>query len=352
MSETPCPICGASKERLAQHWARSSCGYPSIPDELQAVVDGLVLAGATVAGNGSNRHLTIGTTSDRLTSWTSETLDWLCHSVRTEDQCGEHEQIYRIQTPAHPNLNRYERWRHAGKNSGRIPSGDYRLSPTAGGVWWAYAGGLEWSGPYDSQRQGTFSAANSSKRAWIVRVIEDIGLDPTPGDRRVKLSPSTLREWIDWIGEAIPGARHKWADNRDSYGILRDDPGIVERRNAALREAAKECGEPLHKENYREWSLSEEDAPPATTIVHCWGWAASCLEVGVSPGKIGKGQTFDNLIDALVRIHDESGDWPTTVSYSDHRQSHEPSLSWFYTKSPEEICGWGDAIERAKARER
>lgn len=68
-----CPNCDSTTdyERIAQHWA-TGCGYPEIPEDVRTVLDGLVLAGATVAGQGSNRHLKIGTVSQTLADWTAD----------------------------------------------------------------------------------------------------------------------------------------------------------------------------------------------------------------------------------------------------------------------------------------
>lgn len=216
MSETRCPVCGEHKQRIAQHWALSGCGYPSVPADQRAVLDGIVLAGATVAGNGSNRHLTIGTTSESLAEWTADALGWLCHGVRTESFAGDREDVYRVRTPAHPSINRYERWAHVGDNSGRVPPETFRLGPAAARIWWAFAGGIEW-GEYDSQRQGIISAADTEKQRWIVRVLEDAGFDPTPVDRRVKLPPSDLDDWLSWAGDPVPGVGHKWAQTIAEY---------------------------------------------------------------------------------------------------------------------------------------
>lgn len=161
-----CPKCGQEKERIAQHWAMSSCGYPDIPEDILAVTDGIVLAGGTVAGNGTNPHVEIGIANEELSNWIVEQLGWLCQSIREQDSAGP-EQVYRIRTPAHPQLHRYERWTKLSANSGRQPPEHYRLSARAGRVWWAFAGGIQSHGEYDSQYAGTFSALSDGKADWI-----------------------------------------------------------------------------------------------------------------------------------------------------------------------------------------
>lgn len=327
-----CPGCDSTTdfERIASHWS-GGCGYPSIPEDVRAVLDGLVLAGGAISGNGHNRYLTIGTTSQDLAEWTAAQLGWLCQSVRETEGDGQREVVYRVRTPAHPGINRYERWSHVGESSGRIPPERFDLSPRAARVWWAHAGGLEWSKPQDSARQGAFSSAADAKQDWIVRVLDDAGFDPTPADRRVKLRPTEVAEWLDWIGGAVPGAEYKWASEQSVYWILQGDPvagtlacpvcdssQITLRYHAptlyhcdaceaafntpvgraavspsysdediqdCIRAAATAKGDPLSSSQYEEWRSEWGDGyPSSVTISQRQGWSQSCRDAGVEPG--------------------------------------------------------------------
>lgn len=236
---TTCPECGDRKERISQHWAMSSCGYPEIVREQREILDGLMLAGATVAGTGNNRHLRIGTTSKDLAGWTAEQLGWLHHGTRVEADDGNREDMYRIRTPAHPACNRYERW----GDDGRAPPDDYQLTARTGRVWWAYAGGLQWPGEYDSQRTATISALDDSRARWIQRVLATVAIDATRAGKRVQWHGQQIRDWLTFIGDAVPGAAHKWATTIVEYRTIRDDePGIdeeVTRAKHALDVAAE-----------------------------------------------------------------------------------------------------------------
>jgi hypothetical protein len=63
-----CPACGERKQRLAQHWSHSStdCEYPALTEDIRAVVEALVLAGATVTGQGPTRFIVSGMGSPHL----------------------------------------------------------------------------------------------------------------------------------------------------------------------------------------------------------------------------------------------------------------------------------------------
>ena len=212
---TICPGCGEAYERVASHWAHSGCGYPEISAEQRAVLDGLMLGGANIDGHGSNRHLLASTTAGGLAEWTAERLGWLHHRTRVvHSDSRDHEDVYRVRTSAHPAINRYEWW---GDGDGRAPPTDYELSPLAGRVWWAYAGGLEWHGEYDSQRTATISALDDDRAAWVRRVLATASVDATRAGKRVQWHGEQLLEWLAWIGNAAPGAEHKWADTQATY---------------------------------------------------------------------------------------------------------------------------------------
>lgn len=209
---TICPECDEQKERVAQHWAMSACGYPEISREQREVLDGLMLAGATVTGNGNNRHLTIGTTSEALAEWTADQLGWLHHGTRVEQGDSNRNDVFRVRTPAHPACNRYERWGDGGE--GRAPPDDFQLTARAGRAWWAYAGGLQWSGEYDSQRTATISALDDSRARWVQRVLATAEIDVTRVGKRIQWHGQQVRDWLTFIGSPVPGAEYKWADHQ------------------------------------------------------------------------------------------------------------------------------------------
>lgn len=256
--KTTCPTCGESKERVAQHWAMSNCGYPSLTDAQQATLDGIVLSGGSVGGNGTNRHVVVGTASGRLARWLADQLGWMCQSVRETDEAGDREIIYRVRTPSHPACNQYERWGKLPANSGRAPSGGFSLSAHAGRVWWALAGGLGWQGEYDSQRYGLFSAERDGRAEAIQQVLSNAGFETDRRQRRVHLTPTVVSEWLAWIGDPVPGVEYKWCSHRAEYRALRDGPETEQQYRVALARAAVETAlartdqRPLTKELFNK----------------------------------------------------------------------------------------------------
>ncbi|WP_188976805.1 hypothetical protein [Halocalculus aciditolerans] len=186
---------------------------PVLSGEQRAVVEGVVLAGAHVSDRGG---LIIQTVRRDLAEWTVDALGWLAGSLtRVTDDNPMHQPMYRLETPTHWQLERYEDW-----TGGRGPPVEYELSSRAGRVWWAHGGHLEFAddGAY---RIGRISAEADPKAVWVVRLLGDVGVDADRWHNYVQLTSDDLDNWLAWIGDPVPGVEHKWATSREEYERLR-----------------------------------------------------------------------------------------------------------------------------------
>ncbi|QCW05294.1 hypothetical protein [Natrinema pallidum] len=213
-----CPRGCGSYQRLSRHWSGPNCEFPPLSADQRETVEGLLLAGATIAGNGPNKHLVVGTVHEPLATWLADQLEWLTHSVRERDG-GENRQLeYRVRTHAHATLSRYVEW----TDGDRRPPEGYEPTAHTARVWYALAGGLQWPGEYDSQRTALFSAEADARAAWIMDVLEAAGFEPTRAGKRVQLRPTETTRFLEWIGEPVPGVVYKWTDSKDEYQALRE----------------------------------------------------------------------------------------------------------------------------------
>lgn len=216
-----CPHGCGEYQRLSRHWSMG-CGYPDIPDHRRAAVEGMILGNGGVAGQ-DNQHAILNTTNETFAHWLYDALGWMGLSLIRETRNGDddREPIYHVRTYTHEGINRYRRWYH-GEDRVRPPE-DYRLTPRVARVWWACVGGLQWSGAYDSQRTATISALADGRAAWVTRLLQDAGVAPTRVQKRVQWQGSQVDDWLDWIGEPVPGVKHKWADTLLEYRMQRAD---------------------------------------------------------------------------------------------------------------------------------
>jgi hypothetical protein len=293
MSETICPRCEASKQRISQHWAKSSCGYPEITDSQRALLNGLVLAGATIAGHGTNRHLTIGTTTEALADWVAAELDWLHHGTRmvVSDESGAPSHIHRIRTPAHPAVNRYERWQRAPESRGRIPPAEFELSVRSARVWYGFAGNLLFR-EYDSQRSAAFSATYDDKAEWIQRILDTAGYDSTRQVNRIQIRPTETSRFLNWMGRPPPGAEHKfrvsdvgerpvWKDQSQYPGRFPDDA----LQNAVLN-AADSFERPPSENEFDEWRPPAYPASKTVVVRADDGWHGTIAAAGLDVAEL------------------------------------------------------------------
>lgn len=344
--EHACPNGCGTYQRLSRHWSGPNCAFPTLEARQREVVEGLLLAGATIAGNGPNKHLVVGTTNATLAEWLADELDWLTHSIRERDGDGNRHLEYRVRTHAHVTLSRYESWTEVN----RAPPADYTLTPPVARVWYALAGGLQWHGEYDSQRGLTFSALEADRSAWITRLLAGVGLEPTQVDRRVQLPPTKADRFLKWIGDPVPGVEYKWAPTRRSYDAMKQavDPNSRTHYTPsecfeALREAADILGESPSYPQYGQLGLK----PSRDTIVRLcgrWNVAKTLAEVSTEPTR-RDGPVFDDdeLLEALCEVADELGHPPNTTEYETRRQS--PSVLTIQQR----FGTWEDALREAGA---
>lgn len=356
-----CPECGGEYERLASHWTHPGvdCEAPALDDAQRDVVEGLLLAGGTVAGNGPNSYVEIGTTNDALAEWTASELGWLCQSVReTHSDDPDREPVHRVRTVAHAGLNLYEQWERQPDSEGRRPPAGYLLRPGVGRVWWAYAGGLEWAGPYDSQRRGAFSAVYDDRAEWMQRLLEDAGFDTARVDRGVRLEPRVLDAWLEWIGSAVPGAEYKWASSLVEYHTPRPEgTGLPAVAAECISRAAAEHGEPLSTAAYHSWARGREVL--SLEELHAIGgdtsWTDMCEQAGVEAAERGRRQwtgekTPEVVQRAVQAAAAEVGEPLTQLSYETWRQQRPgewPSYTAMRESEANPYGSWTDVCEAA-----
>lgn len=432
-----CTACGETKERLSRHW--SYCQFPSVDADCRSLLTGILLGGGSLQGNGEQtQHLRVSTTSEDLARWLLDELGWLAHSLRRVTSEDNRKPLYIVRTHSHTHLRRLrDRWYRGGDK--RLRS-DVDLSPRAARVWWALAGGLEWTGAYDSQIRGTLSAEADERADAIMTVLSAAGYDADRLDRRVCLYGDDIRDWLAWISPPVPGVEHKWTTSLVEYRARNAGPGIdrdlkrakvalelarertgqqltpdrfnsvvdaidadtvadllgdgswgdalgvaaelmnkdrnTDRdgewgkdpneegspymgrkislidRDRALRSAASHIGEPLHRDDYNQWRENVDWTPPSGDgIDGRWGWSDAVTAVGLQPGK-QYGRDLSDAIDAVTRLRNELGDWPTVTDYREHKRPGDPALSWLYEQKPGGVGSWPDLIDAAQKRER
>ena len=181
--------------------------------------------------------------------------------------------------------------------------------------------------------------------------------------------PLTMREYDDWRegtrADAPPAAyisaNWGWADAVESAGLECGNRGpaiwsgeggkiSVDERDRALQAATEAMGEPLTSADYRQWrNETDTDAPHTSTIARRWGWADALEAAGLQPSQ-RMGRDLSDMLDAVERLREELGDWPTTDEYRDHKRPDDPAVAWLYDTEPGGVGSWPDLLDTAKER--
>jgi hypothetical protein len=353
-----CPVCGEGKERLSRHW--SYCEFPSVDGDLRALLTGVLLGGGTLQGNGENtQHLLVQTTSRDLAEWLFGELGWLTHSLRRRTFDGEREPIYQVRTHAHTHLRRLrDRWY---RDDAKRLRADINLSPRAGRVWWALAGGLEWTGSYNSQVRGVFSAEADERAAAIAAILEAHGFASRRLDRRVCMFGDELQDWIAWLGDPVSGVEHKWATNPVNYRALRTGPTSETEYQVALCEEALQIARERTDQRLSPEQFDDRveivDSELVVELLGGGSWDDALSVAGVSAVAEGPGtesphppteSAFDlqDVIAAVKEAASVKGEPLTIQSYSAWREETGNDAPTSVTIRTH--WGWADALAAAE----
>jgi transposase-like protein len=172
---------------------------------------------------------------------------------------------------------------------------------------------------------------------WLREKYEEYGSTKPIADI-CGITPDAIRYWMD-----------KFDIERERTGGRRESPEGVElyRDEEWLREKYDEHGTVVAL-------VHEEPVDVTEGAIKYWmdrhGIERADAGVVGPEARREKGlMTYEDFLDALVDIHEQQGEWPTTTTYDDQRPSWAPSRSKAYQFS--RFSGWGEAIEEAKENE-
>jgi len=207
-----CPGCGLEYTRYSQHWAKNSdCNYPAISDETQALLQGLLLADGSVGGNPDGRAKIRITTANRdLAAWIYDELGWLASELDHYER--ENGDEYRVSTHAHPALNRYRDWYI---DSVKRPPEGFRFSPRSARAFYACDGHLNFGTSEDPRVELRYADDIYADR--LETALSETGAAVTRSSDRLRIGADDVPAWLEWIGDPVPGAEHKWESNLSKY---------------------------------------------------------------------------------------------------------------------------------------
>ena len=188
-------------------------------DRQHEILTGLLMGDASARIPGKNPHITLTVQNEQFIDWVTEELDKLwtgSKSVRYENQ--DRTNQYEIRTRTHEIMWEFRDWYESGKK--RYPD-DLQLTPLIAQMWYACDGNLHWANT-NRIRNSTPRAAvyigcfNESDRIeWVANLFREHGFKvTTPANANIRVATGETPEFLEWIGEPIPGYEYKW-ESRD-----------------------------------------------------------------------------------------------------------------------------------------
>lgn len=225
-----CPHCGDEYQRLAMHWNRSSCRYPSFDDRQMELLAGILMGDGDLHDRGdTNPHFRVRTTKEQFLEALDSRLGVLSKGVfpaRTADEQARtarqnqengvegfetvnetgYSDLYGLRTCSHPELDRFRRWYDDGTK--RFPE-DIELTPTCAKAWFACDG---WIAREESAGDRVMlKVTNEAHRSeFLVGLFADVGFEVGFSRHAVQIPHRESVRLLAWMGDPLPGFEHKW----------------------------------------------------------------------------------------------------------------------------------------------
>ena len=228
-----CHNCGNKYERIGYHWSNGSCDYPSLPRDAEYIITGLMLGDGTLRTQTDNPFIHIYTTNKEFLEYLDDSLGWITTGVSeyrsaeksasmSDGDVSDYNDVYVLQTRTMPQFNRYESW--YGDGTKTLPS-YLILTPDTARIWYACSGCLNWDRRYPQSRPYvTISIRNIVDNTdHISKMFDESSFEYTPkiSEDSVRFDVGASKEFLEWIGDPLPGFEYKWAyESFDEYDDL------------------------------------------------------------------------------------------------------------------------------------
>lgn len=240
MTTVVCPSCGVEYKNsgISNHWALGGCDYPDLNQTQKDIALGLMLGDGGLHRETRNASILISSTTKSFLEWIDHQAGWLCTGSYTKtdgeymaqydedhgrnvDGDKDYKDTWTIQLRCHPYFNRYREW-YEEKNGRQVAVAgeDVWMSPTVVKVWWVSDGHFRWN----DGGSGCATITSENNTLHLERFSdlfkEEIGIRPRTNYRRLIFGVHDTKEFLEYMGDPIPGFYEKWCPNRERYEIV------------------------------------------------------------------------------------------------------------------------------------
>lgn len=216
-----CPNCGLECENngLIQHIRYSDCPEPSLSDRQREIVEGLLMSDGCVGETG----LKVEMITKEFIEWIDDEMGIFSTGVshrEVEDKNRNDTWIVRLRNFS--DIQDYKDWYSTGEK--QFPD-ELVLTPLMTKVW--YCGDGTWDG------RPCFAVTNENAREDFVRNLfekkefetiwysKESKKENEKKYARVTISQHQTRDFLDWMGEPLPGFDYKWGTRKRSDVLIK-----------------------------------------------------------------------------------------------------------------------------------
>jgi hypothetical protein len=220
-----CPTCGNSFSSIGQHWRMSDCPYPNLSNYQHRLVSGLLLGDGSLNNRGGRPRLVVNSITEPYLDYLRDQFGVMGTGVKKVSTAKEQSErlseyngngnvedyhdVYRFSTRKIPALKPYSKWYSTGEK--RFPE-TLGLDPTTLKHWYVGDGTFV---NHDGKNHVMISTVNERDRTdAIEKLFTTAGFEiGWWEDHSFCLSSTDTKQFFDYIGDPLPGFRHKWPDD-------------------------------------------------------------------------------------------------------------------------------------------
>lgn len=232
-----CPQCDTPYRNLSNHWARSDCEYPEIDEDITEMCVGILMGDGSITGSGGKHYrMTVGGISKPFIEHISQRLSWLSSGnirkntseeqyrdalesdfidVGEESTVADYQEYYVLETRKHPFFTELRDWYSSGK---KVFPDELDLTPTIAKYWYSCDGGVS-STKGDYIGNCFYTSNEIDREDYLDSLFGEAGFHVSIDKKsyRIRIDACCRDEFIDWMGEPVPGFDYKWADSKSEY---------------------------------------------------------------------------------------------------------------------------------------
>lgn len=224
-----CNVCDKWFKKPGTHWSTSSCSYPNIPDKIHDIITGILMGDGWVDRDKNNPRVSISVIKENYVRYLDERFGNLSSGIyldetgtknahRKGDDPSNYNDIYRMQTICHPELDRYSKWYSSGE---KVWPETIDLTSSVLKHWYVCDGHYKDTSGDDyitismsNERKNTEKIEEYFNRKGLPVPSWQFGTSYLNGNK----IPRCIARWtvdeseklFEYMGESVPGFEYKW----------------------------------------------------------------------------------------------------------------------------------------------